>query len=308
MKVVSYVAGVPSPHKNQKKIKILTDFSTGVNRANGDDVGIIHKGYDLIDSDIGVIQGWVHKDSPNMRHLNLRRNVATNTKNKKTIIIDSNLFNYEVGKDHFLHYSRYSLNGVFPTTGSYFTEIVNKNRWLGIFKDLNLKLKKERKKGNHILICCQRNGGWSMKGLSVENWILNTVKTLKKYTDRPIICRAHPGDKKASTYLRPNPNYNISRNSTLVQDFQNAWAVVTFNSSPGTAAAIEGLPVFVTDPVPKTSQAYEVANVDLKNIEQPKFFDRIPWIESLAMCHWKNEEILQGKAWTHFRQCIAETK
>ena len=298
MKVVSYLSGVPSPHKSPHKVEILKRFVEGVNKKG--DIGVAHVGRDVVPSDVGVIQGWVHDGSPNTPHLVLRKKVA---QTQNTIVIDSNLFNYEVGKFHPHHYSRYSMNGVFPTTGKYFWDNPDPNRWKQISKDLNLNLKDWKRNGNHILLACQRNGGWSMGGYDVVEWIENTTQELRKYTDRPIIVRGHPGDRRANQYLNKG-RYNVSSAEKISQDFRNAWATVTYNSSPGVASAIEGIPVFVTDPNPKMSQACEVANTDLSQIENPKNFERQKWIEKLSMCHWKFEELSNGSAWEHMRNYV----
>lgn len=303
MKVVSYLGGVPSPHKSPHKTEVLTRFVEGVTK-HGDE-GIAHQGRDLIKSDVGIIQGWVHARSPNTPHLVLRRNVSKNTHNKHTIIVDSNLFNYNLGKLYHKHYSRYSMDGVFPTTGNYFKDFVDPNRWKQISKDLQLSLKDWRTTGDHILLACQRNGGWSMDTYAVTDWVSNTVNELRKHTDRPIVVRGHPGDKNAIRYLsQKGVDWTLSRNEKIVQDFNNAWATITYNSSPGVASAIEGVPVFVTDPNARVSQAFEVANTNLANIENPKTFERQEWVEGLSMCHWKFEELSDGTAWAHMRNYV----
>jgi hypothetical protein len=301
-KVVAYLAGVPSAHKSPHKIEVLQRFIAGVNAAG--DQGIAHTGSNLLPADVAVIQGWVHEGSPNSSHLILRKNAAANVQNKHTIIVDSNLFNYK-DKNHPIHYSRYSLDGVFPTTGNYFGNNPDPQRWQQISRDLGINLKDWRTTGNHILICTQRNGGWSMKGLNVNQWLEKTVDEIKKYSDRPIIVRGHPGDKMAASYLRSKPGrYTVSTNEHILQDFANAWAVITYNSTPGVAAAIEGIPAFITDPVPQTSQAYPVGNYDLSYIENPELKDRQQWIERLSMCHWHFGELSNGSAWQHMRNFI----
>ena len=298
MKAVAYLAGVPSPAKSPHKVEILKRFIDGVNKNN--DTGVAHMGRNIIPSDVGIIQGWVHDGSPNTPHLVLRKQVS---QAQKTIVIDSNLFNYEVGKLFHHHYSRFSMDGVFPTTGNYFWDNPNPSRWKQISKDLNLSLKDWKRNGNHILLACQRNGGWSMGGYDVVEWIDKTIHELRKYTDRPIIVRGHPGDRRAKQYLNKG-RFNVSSAEKITHDFRNAWATITYNSSPGVASAIEGVPVFVTDPNPKMSQANEVANTDLSQIENPKHFERQQWVEKLSMCHWKFEELSDGTAWKHMREYI----
>ena len=308
MKVVSYMKGIPNA-KNQEKIDILNFFIRGVNTVG--DIGIVSHDSFWQPSDAAVLQGFIAEHNfknTKSPHLHLRKSVYENQlkNNKYTIIADSNLFLY-ADPGNSKHYLRYSMNGVFPTTGNYFWDNPDPARWESISRNLNLKLKPVRKDGHHILICCQRNGGWSMGNLDVVDWLKYTIKRLRKYTDRPIVVRGHPGDKKAEKYLQvkfKQTGVRLSRNPHILQDFQNCWAVVTYNSSPGVAAAIEGIPVFVTDPNPKVSQAFDVAETELRRIDRPKLENRQAWIEKISMSHWNFDELKSGAAWKHMRQYI----
>jgi hypothetical protein len=144
-----------------------------------------------------------------------------------------------------------------------------------------------------------------MKGFDVVEWLEKTVTEIRKYTARPIIVRAHPGDKNAINYLNSkDPRWTISNAEKITDDFINAWAVITYNSSPAVAAAIEGIPVFVTDPIPQMSQAFEVANTELSLIESPKLFERQHWIEKTSMSHWNFQQLKSGQAWNHIKKHI----
>lgn len=305
MKVVAYLAGVPPSRKNSHKAQLLADFITGVN-ASGDQ-GIAHTGNDVLPCDVAVIQGWINNqvDTP---HLRLRQAaIAEQRKNNNRLLaIDSNLFNF-VNKDHPSQYHRYSFDGVFPNTGNYFWDNPDPARWKQISQDLNLSLAPWRTHGDHILICTQRNGGWSMKGSNVVDWLEQTVSKIRKHSGRPIVVRPHPGDKQAANYLGYKTNrWRLSTNRHILDDFKNAWAVVCYNSTPSVAAAISGVPVFVTDPVPQTSQAFDVAYTDLSEIELLNVFnqDRQSWVEKLAMCHWNKQELLSGAAWQHIKKFV----
>lgn len=157
----------------------------------------------------------------------------------------------------------------------------------------------------------QRNGGWSMGGFDVQDWAVRTIEQIQKYTDRPIIVRAHPGDKDALNYLNPRlgrckikfgKRVTLSYNKDLVDDLQDCWAAVNYNSSPVVGSAIEGVPIFVTDP--DRSQCKEVANTNLSLIETPVMPDRQSWVERLAMFHWSFDELKSGECWTHMRKFI----
>ena len=289
-----YYAGIPAKNTNKEKEQVLRNFHLGVPNGQSTEV----KGIDWQPSDLAVIQGWVHANSGHTPHLMFRREIIQKQKNtgKHTLAIDSNLFLYK-DSNNTKRYLRFSLNDVFPTTGNYFTDSVDPNRWQQIKHDIGLELQPWRTNGNHILICLQRNGGWSMGGLDVMQWCNQTIENIKKYSDRPIVVRAHPGDKKTAEYLKiKHKNVSIS-NKHILDDFINCWAVITYNSSPGVAAAVEGIPVFVTDPEPQKSQAFDVCNVDLSQIENPQRPDRQPWIERLAMSHYNFDDLRSGKAW-----------
>jgi hypothetical protein len=303
--VVSYLAGIPSKNRNPEKPDVLRRFAQGVTVAG--DTGTVQETAELLDCDVAVIQGWQHEHGKTAPHLQFRQAVVDQQRERgrHVIVVDSNLFNYmDQIREPAVRYSRFSMNGVFPVTGNYFWDRLDPLRWQQISQDLGIKLQPWRIKGYHILICTQRNGGWSMKGLTVGDWLQQTVTHIRKYSNRPIVVRAHPGDKKSGAYIKEGQGYTISQAPTILDDFHKAWAVVTYNSSPGVAAAIQGIPVFVTDPVPEYSQAFPVANLSLDRIEAPDVWDRDAWIQRLAMCHWHRDELSSGAAWRHMRQFV----
>jgi hypothetical protein len=297
MKIAVYHQSVPPNNKNLEKPAILNNFSAGA-KSCGDTVIDVGE-QKLVPADVGVIQGWTHGIATK-GHLQLRHSVIQNT--RYTVSADSNLFLYK-DKTNPGNYLRYSFNGIFPTTGIYCDDRVDPDRWNQISRDLGLTLKDYRSNGSHILLCLQRNGGWSMSGLDVVAWATQTISEIRKYTDRPIVVRAHPGDKGSTKYLA-NKKWAVSNNGrSLEQDLKNCWAVVNYNSSPAVGAAIEGYPVFVTDP--DRSQCREIANVDLSKIESPALPDRLPWLQRISMFHWNFEDLRSGRAWRHMRQYVS---
>lgn len=300
----AYYAGIPSSNNNPEKPLILDNFCHGVTSCG--DIAIPHRDMSIVDADVALIQGFVHEHGKSAPHLQLRRKVIERQKQsrKKSLIVDSNLFLYaDPGNTN--KFLRYSFDGVFPTTGFYFDRDIDPLRWKKISNQLNIGLKDPKTQGTHILICLQRNGGWSMKGLDVIEWLNRTVMEIKKYSDRPIIVRPHPGDKKIERFLKIHfKNVFISKNQNLKDDLESAWSTVVYNSSPSVASLIEGVPIFLTDPTPQDSQSYEMANLNLRDIEKPILKDRQAWIEKLSMCHWNFEELRSGEAWSFFRQYI----
>lgn len=301
----AYYGGIPPQNNNPEKPLILDNFLAGV-RASGD-VAIDHRSMSVVDCDVALIQGFVHDDGKNLPHLKLRKAAIDRQKQmgKRSLVVDSNLFLY-ADPGNSKRYLRYSFDGVFPTTGFYFDKDIDPTRWQKISANLGLTLKPWRSTGSHILICLQRNGGWSMQGLPVMDWLNRTIDTVRLYNKKaPIIVRAHPGDKKTRTYLQINhPNVTISRKPNIRDDLRDAWATIVYNSSPSVASIIEGVPAFVTDPRPEISQSFGVCETDLSRLGNPSLPDRTEWIQKLAMCHWNFEELKSGEAWQFFRKYL----
>lgn len=300
--VAVYHNSVPNS-KNQEKVDLLKYFGEGV-ATTGDSLVDI-KNYNYQPTDVGVIQGWISQNT-SRPHLSLRNQVIHEQLkiNRYVVAVDSNLFLYS-NTHNPLHYLRYSFNGVFPLTGIYCDTRINPTRWQNISRNLNLSLKDYRTTGDHILLCLQRGGGWSMGQFDVAEWANNIISQIQAVSDRPIVVRSHPGDKNRDQYL-PRINWServrLSTSPNLLDDLHNCWVAVNHNSSPVVGAAIEGVPIFVTDPA--KSQCAEIANLDLAQIENPLMPDRQKWVERLSMFHWNFDELRSGECWAHMREFI----
>jgi len=303
LKAIAYYSGIPANNNNPEKPLILDNFLQGVK--NSGDIAIAQKDFNIVDADVALIQGFVHEHGKSAPHLKLRKNVLDYQKSrgKKSLVVDSNLFLY-ADKGNSKRYLRYSFDGVFPTTGYYFDKRIDPDRWNKISSNLDINLKPWRTSGDNVLICLQRNGGWSMRGLEVQEWLDKVIVEIRKHSrKRHIVVRLHPGDKKMPRMIRINhKNVSLSSRQNILEDLQNAWATVVYNSSPAVASAIEGVPVFITDPLPQHSQAADVANFDLGKLEDPVMPNREQWVSRLAMCHWNFAELKSGEAWSFFRE------
>lgn len=313
MKVVSYIATLPSkllsgPHDTDRKYQTLCNYSAGVSVAG--DHGLVVREMRYQPSEVAMMLGWVHEHGKTAPHLSFRQQILDQQRanGRRTVIADSNLFLYKNSNNPH-YYLRYSFDGVFPNTGEYCDQTPDPRRWMAIKRDMGVDLQPWRTQGNHLLLCLQRNGGWSMGASDVVTWAVNTIKTLRQYSNRPVVIRVHPGDKGAGrdsqTILSHCQQLQISGISlsplgkSLVDDLHNCWAVVNHNSSPAVAAVIEGIPVFVTDPT--RSQAQEVANTDFSLIETPNMPNREPWIYRISQFHWSFDDLLTGRCWNHMK-------
>ena len=302
--VASYLMGIPPGNTNPEKPQIIVNFIEGVWKCG--DQGTIICDYNPVDVDVAVVQGLVHENSKKSQHLKVRKAVFDKQEQsgKRSIIVDANLFLYaDPGNSN--KFLRYSYDGIFPNTGEYCNQNPDPARWDLIRKKLNLEMKPWKFGGGDILICCQRDGGWSMGGNAVMPWLVKTVMQIRKISDRRIVVRFHPGDKNVLTHKRMLSRYRlsnviVSHNPHMLEDFKTAHCVVNYNSSPAVAAAIEGVPSIVLDPY--KSQAAEVSHNNIADIEKLKEFDREMWIQKIAQMHWTLDELKDGTAWRHLRK------
>jgi hypothetical protein len=316
IQVTSFLATLPPKQlaaatasgKISQKLDTLERFAQGV-RAAGDR-GSVSRELRYSSCDVAVMLGWVHEHGKQAPHLLFRQALLDQQRRcgGRTVIADSNLFLYhDLTNPHY--YLRYSFDGVFPDTGEYCDHTPDPDRWNTIQRHMNIQMQPWRTTGDHILLCLQREGGWSMQGRSVLDWVSDTIMTLRNHTDRPIRVRTHPGDRKAQSYMSGFQPVDVLKRVTLsdpvtslLDDLKNCWAVVNHNSSPAVGAALEGVPIFVTDPV--RSQAREVANTDLSLIETPNRPDREAWVRRLSQFHWSHDDLVSGRCWQHMRQWV----
>ncbi len=309
MKVVNYLTSVPRGNTNKQKEELLMKFHNGVQRTG--DESHLHREYFTVDCDAALIQGWVYNDTT-PSHLSLRKKVIEHQQktNKYTIVADANLFFY-ANKNNPQGYLRYSLNGVFPDTGIYCDNNIDETRWNQISINTGIRLEENKKNGSHILILLQRQGGWSMGGESVIDWTNKTIRQIRKTgCDRMIRIRPHPGCKKSKQFLNPrtNPFYKLNKvtmcdpANRLENDLKNCYAVINKNSSGIVGPIIKGYNAFVTEPT--KSQCSEVSNPNLQDIENPKTFDRLKWLQRISMFHWNFSELETGQCWSHIKNYV----
>ena len=75
---VAYFGGIPPNNNNEEKPLILNNFLQGV-RASGDHA-IAHEGFNTIDCDVALIQGFVHEHGKTAPHLQLRQRAVEHQK------------------------------------------------------------------------------------------------------------------------------------------------------------------------------------------------------------------------------------
>jgi hypothetical protein len=289
------LGSLPKIQNHNLKVQVMRAFADGAKRAGAR--ALVTEDRSFHNARLAVMIGWVGMNFSGP-HIYYRRDLIEHQKQigGKIMSIDGSCFKFSHSGDMWL---RYSLDSVFWNEGNYANKNANNTHWEDISKSLNLQLKPWRTSGNHILICLQRDSGWNSKGFDQQAWLNKTVKIIRDRSQRPIRIRPHPANKLDWGKIINYANVEISNsvNTTLQQDLNNAWVGVFYNSSSSVAAALAGVPVFVAD---QSAVTYDIANHNIKNIENPGMPDRQQWLWDLGQAHWNLDQSQQGFIYKQF--------
>jgi hypothetical protein len=143
-----------------------------------------------------------------------------------------------------------------------------------------------KKDGRKILIAKPDIKPCKFYSVDLEQWVIDTVNTIKQHTDRPVEVRER------------SPN-RIDRvqTDTLKNALDNdVFALVTFNSNAATEAVMYGIPAFTLAPC---NAASPVALQDLSKINEPYYADSdklYAWACHLAYGQFHTTELKSGHA------------
>ena len=303
MKVGVFYNSFRNPAKFPNKVALMDNFAQGVT-VNGDTVEKFYdSGLPAHPLDCGFVLGYTLED-------NFRRRIIDSLESRgvPVVYVDSNILHY-ARPEHEWH--RYSLNAVYPSTGVYFFDNLDPDKWQRFSEFHNVRARPWRSHGKHVLIFCQRPHGWNMFGNNQESWLFDTVASIRRYTDRPIMIRMHPGDGSRQAQIDRIKQHlgnqvSISNHANIRDALTDCWASVGYNSTPNVVSAIEGVPVYVQDPA--NSWAADVAFTDLSQIEQPPMPDRTAWLTRIANIHWSNQEVRDGLLWRAVKKYISSAR
>ena len=180
---------------------------------------------------------------------------------------------------------RIAYGDIYPDKAQYFNKNSPGDRWEKISKEYGITIKEYKdkvpvkqstyKKG-FIYICCNRgSSGYSAFGKNAADWSIETAKTIRKYTTRPIVIRQH----KASKY----PSY--ARDKAVLDKF-----------------ATENASVYIEH---KSSYLYPMSAGAYKNIENPNYvLNKYQYFCNYAYAHWSNKELRKGLYWKRVKNQI----
>lgn len=153
------------------------------------------------------------------------------------------------------------------------------------FERLGLKLH-PRRQGSKIVLALPDEKPCKFYNIDRNQWIYDTLQTIKQHTDRPIIMRERAARRIDRT--QSDPLINL-----LVNDVH---ALVTFNSVAAVESVFAGVPAFVLAPC---HAAKPVANSDLSAIDNPFWAEqdlRHAWACHLAHGQFHVDELRSGVA------------
>ena len=301
--VIVYISSVANPRKHPRKIACLESFAAGAKRAGAS----VHVEWanQYRPSKLAVILGWATTNTggPNIQ---LRKQIIAEQQRHgfNTMCIDASCFKY---LDNHGAYLRYSLGGPFYDRAEYANKNSSDAKWLEISNALRIKLASPQHNPNgHILVCMQRDGGFSMKSLDPITWLKEKIVQIRANSIKPIMVRPHPGayDPKdfdifrSKHYGRLDVHIIDPSTTRLIDNLRGAYAAVFFNSSASVAAVCEGIPIFVDD---SSCVSWDVANTDITKIESPQTFAREQWINNLAAAHWSDQDAQAGRIYQKFK-------
>jgi hypothetical protein len=302
MKVGIFYNSISNPAKFSNKVMLMDNFKTGV-LTNGDEVIEYHNNQ-LPDQplDAGFVLGYTLEENFRKKIINLLTD-----QNSASIFVDSNILHYS-RPEHEWH--RYSLNTVYPDTGTYFFDQLDTTKWNKYSRWHNVELKPWRVNGNHILIFCQRPKGFNMF-IDQEAWLDNVIARIQQHSNRPIMIRMHPGDGTREKQIHKiQKKYGtivtISAHANIRDALVDCWCTVGINSTPNVVSAIEGIPGYIEDPI--HSWAADVAFTDIAQLENPPLPDRSQWINKIANIHWSNDEVKSGQLWKSIKTYIDSSR
>ena len=216
---------------------------------------------------------------------------------------------------------RFGWNSYKWTEGNFNNDNVDRDRWKRFENLTGIKFKDWNSPGDNILIMGQKEGDSALNSMydkgfdNLYDWLLSTVRKIRKVTDRPIVIRPHPRGLKKGLKNFKNvieekeiANVTFSENvesggnqggSGLDYDLDNAHCVVTYNSLSSVEAVIKGIPVFAMD---DGCMTYPISHTKLGQIENINYnIDITDWQNKIAYTMWNKDDVKTGTTWAHLK-------
>jgi hypothetical protein len=167
---------------------------------------------------------------------------------------------------------------------------------------------------DRILIAAQHNKSLQWEGMpTLEDWTLQTISKVKKYTDRSIVVRYHPRclpfvpHHRFKMFAQQHNLQNVTQEIPRIMHGSydmfdinyNFHTVLNYCSGPGINAVIAGANVSVD----KKSLASPMS-IKLTEIENPPKKDRDKWLVQISHTEYTVDEIEQGLWLTRLKNAL----
>ena len=284
-----YINSTPKPHEQD----LLNQFADSVG------LDVTHsKKYEP--SDVAVIMGSWKKVNKNREHFeklshHVLKNDVVNNHRGKLIIFETPLLNRTLIEEHDSY--RVGLNHYMRGL----SDFKNKNSSPDRFNSMGIDIKGWRNQGDHVLVIGQNWNDASLFGISLELWIINTVRMLLKNTDRKIVVRDHPQNKGLlKDIVKDKFDYTkqviYDTNIDIKDSLLNAHCTVSYTSGSSIDSALAGVPVITCS---EYNFLWPISSHSLEDVENPKLGERDQLFYDLAWTQWSTDEIRSGKPWQH---------
>lgn len=166
------------------------------------------------------------------------------------------------------------------------------SRWNALF---NTALKSYNYRNrDHILILPPSDA--TARTFSQQDWLKNTIREIRLYTDRPIIVRQKSGPVMNQNMTKVEKRKNYNYNETLEEHLRKTYCVVAYNSNAAIQALMQGIPVICSE----QCAAYPLSN-KFENIENLIEYKRLPLLHSLSWGQYNLQEIVNGTAYKNIK-------
>ena len=233
---------------------------------------------------------------------------------KPRIVVEQAVFRKNIDFDKpETNYYKVGLNHFTYNEGKFFNHNSPSDRWKRIQKEQNIEIKPWRQDryddSKYILLLLQNPIDTSLnplleRGEKYEEWVSKTIRQIKNITGKKVKVRLHPRFQSRFEKFDLSEADMISNNydgwnksnggNSLYEDFEKAWACVTFSSNAATEAVCEGIPVINLD---NSSFSWPVSYHTLDILTNPVIecnFDRTQWLNDCAYTQWTLDEINKG--------------
>jgi len=233
---------------------------------------------------------------------------------KPRIVVEQAVFRKNIDFDKpETNYYKVGLNHFTYNEGKFFNHNSPSDRWNIIQKEQDIEIKPWRHDryddSKYILLLLQNPIDTSLnplyeRGEKYEEWVSKTIKQIRNITGKKIKVRLHPRFQSRFEKFDLSEADMVSNNydgwnksnggNSLYEDFEKAWACVTFSSNAATEAVCEGIPVINLD---NSSFSWPVSYHTLDILTNPVIecnFDRTQWLHDCAYTQWTLDEINKG--------------